>query len=64
MFEYEAKHCKFCLVGNENCVAISSNIIKVEQLRILTPSLQYVMWHCEEEAEAQNTAQEVGGGGR
>lgn len=63
-FACEAKLCRFCLVSNRKCVPISSNIIKVEQLHILTPSLQYVMRHCEEEAGAQNTAQEMGGGGR
>lgn len=37
---------------------------RVVQLRLLTASLQYEMWHCVEEAGTRNTAREVGGGGR
>lgn len=62
--EYAAKHWRLRPVGNGDRVAISSNIVKIEQLHTPTASSQYVMWRCVEEAGAQNTVREVGGGGR
>lgn len=43
---------------------IRFNMVKAEPLPSITASAQYVMWHCVEEAGAQNTVQEVVGGGK
>lgn len=59
-----AKCSRFCSRSKENAVAIRSNIVKAEPLPSITASAQYVMWHCVEEAGAQNTVQEVVGGGK